>query len=138
MITKQYSYLPEEAKDIRISVFIEEQGFKEEFDELDNTAVHFVMYDDTVPVATCRILFNHDKQLFMIGRVAVIKEYRSKHVGSLIMFEAENYIKDIGGTCIAVSAQCRASEFYKKHGFVEQGEMYYEEFCPHILMIKNL
>lgn len=138
MITKQYSYLPESAKAIRTLVFIEEQGFKEEFDDKDNTAIHFVMYDDIVPVATCRILYDNENSRFMIGRVAVIKEYRAKRIGSLIMKEAENYIRDIGGKTIAVSAQCRTSAFYNKHGFIESGEMYYEEFCPHILMIKDL
>ena len=138
MITRQYSYLPEAAKDIRTAVFIDEQGFVEEFDDKDDTSVHFVMYDDTVPVATCRVLFDNDKQCFMIGRVAVIKEYRSKCLGSLIMVEAQNYIRSIGGKTVGVSAQCRASDFYKKHGFVEQGDMYYEEFCPHIFMKKEL
>ena len=32
-----YSELPDEAKAIRQAVFVEEQGFQEEFDELDNT-----------------------------------------------------------------------------------------------------
>ena len=35
MITKSYDTLPQCAKDIRINVFINEQGFQEEFDELD-------------------------------------------------------------------------------------------------------
>lgn len=138
MITRQYSYLPEAAKTIRLSVFIDEQGFEVEFDDIDNRAVHLVMYDDTVPVATCRIFYDNEKQAYIVGRVAVVKEYRSKHLGSLMMIEAENHIKNIGGKTIAVSAQCRVSDFYKKLGFSEEGEMYYDEFCPHILMKKEL
>ena len=131
MITKQYSYLPEEAKTIRLSVFIDEQGFDVEFDDKDDKAVHFVMYDDIVPVATCRIFYDNERKAYIIGRVAVVKQYRSKHLGSMIMVEAENYIKSIGGKNIGVSAQCRVSDFYKKLGYTEEGEMYYDEFCPH-------
>ena len=32
---KIYDQLPQEAKKIRIKVFMEEQGFKDEFDDLD-------------------------------------------------------------------------------------------------------
>ena len=138
MITKQYSYLPEEAKIIRLSVFIDEQGFDVEFDDKDDKAVHFVMYDDIVPVATCRIFYDNERKAYIIGRVAVVKQYRSKHLGSMIMVEAENYIKSIGGKNIGVSAQCRVSDFYKKLGYTEEGEMYYDEFCPHIFMRKTV
>ena len=138
MITKQYSYLPEEAKTIRLSVFIAEQGFDVEFDDKDDKAVHFVMYDDIVPVATCRIFYDNERKAYIIGRVAVVKQYRSKHLGSMIMVEAENYIKSIGGKNIGVSAQCRVSDFYKKLGYTEEGEMYYDEFCPHIFMRKTV
>ena len=138
MITKQYSYLPEEAKTIRLSVFIDEQGFDVEFDDKDDKAVHFVMYDDIVPVATCRIFYDNERKAYIIGRVAVVKQYRSKHLGSMIMVEAENYIKSIGGKNIGVSAQCRVSDFYKKLGYTEESEMYYDEFCPHIFMRKTV
>ena len=96
------------------------------------------MYDDIVPVATCRIFYDNERKAYIIGRVAVVKQYRSKHLGSMIMVEAENYIKSIGGKNIGVSAQCRVSDFYKKLGYTEEGEMYYDEFCPHIFMRKTV
>ena len=38
-----YSELPDEARAIRQAVFVEEQGFQEEFDDIDNTeAAHLV------------------------------------------------------------------------------------------------
>ena len=30
MVTENYNFLPDEAKEIRIKVFVEEQGFKQE------------------------------------------------------------------------------------------------------------
>ena len=42
---KIYEQLPQEAKDIRIKVFMEEQGFKDEFDDLDHECKHLVVFD---------------------------------------------------------------------------------------------
>ena len=37
---------------IRTAVFIDEQKFKEEFDETDKTCTHIVLYDNEKPIAT--------------------------------------------------------------------------------------
>lgn len=47
--------MPPEAEAIRRTVFIEEQAFVEEFDALDDLALHLVVYDDDVPVGTARV-----------------------------------------------------------------------------------
>lgn len=52
---KVYDYLPESAKFVRQTVFVEEQGFVNELDETDNIAMHIVLYDEKKPAATCRI-----------------------------------------------------------------------------------
>ena len=41
---KIYDQLPQEAKEIRIKVFMEEQGFKDEFDDLDDLCQHLVVF----------------------------------------------------------------------------------------------
>lgn len=41
---KIFDNLPQEAKDIRTAVFIDEQGFKNEFDGIDDTAKHILIY----------------------------------------------------------------------------------------------
>ena len=46
MNTKIFTTLPQEAKDIRIKVFMKEQGFENEFDEIDNLCHHIVAFDD--------------------------------------------------------------------------------------------
>ena len=40
MEIKIYNQLPDEAKEIRLEVFVKEQGFEEEFDDIDETAAH--------------------------------------------------------------------------------------------------
>ena len=43
MKIKVYDYLPQEAINIRTTVFSEEQGFKNEFDDIDKIATHIVL-----------------------------------------------------------------------------------------------
>ena len=38
--------LPEDALYIRTVVFVEEQGFRDEFDEIDKNCLHLIAYDD--------------------------------------------------------------------------------------------
>ena len=48
-----------DAKAIRQSVFVEEQGFEYEFDDIDETALHLVLYDENDnPCATGRLFFD--------------------------------------------------------------------------------
>ena len=54
MISKVYDTLPEEAAMIRRAVFMDEQGFVQEFDETDHLARHIVLFDGETPVAVCR------------------------------------------------------------------------------------
>ena len=121
---------------IRTAVFIDEQDFKDEFDETDKTCSHIVLYNNEKPVATCR--YYKGSENYHIGRVAIIKEYRGKHLGNMIMQIAENEIKSEGGKNIEVSAQVRVSDFYKKLGYEKVGEIYFDEYCEHIRMVKEL
>ena len=49
---KIYDQLPQEAKEIRIKVFMEEQGFKDEFDDLDDLCQHLVVFGNNQPIGT--------------------------------------------------------------------------------------
>ena len=138
MIIKKYNYLPEEASQIRIDVFVEEQGFCHEFDAVDDIAVHLVMFDESLPVAVCRYYWNEDKNSYAVGRIAVRKEYRGKEMGAKILSEAERQIKETGGQEVYLSAQVRAAGFYKKQGYSVSGEEYGDEHCPHVWMRKRL
>ncbi len=131
-----YDTLPDDAKKIREEVFVKEQGFQNEFDEIDGKAVHIVLYDENIPVAVCRLY--RENSAYVLGRLAVIKNYRGKNIGSLMLEEAEKYVREKGSNEIILHAQCRAAEFYKKSGFSEYGDVDYDEYCPHIHMRKLL
>ncbi len=132
-----YEKFPDCAKEIREAVFVKEQGFQHEFDSIDDTAVHLVMFDeDGKPAATCRVFWDEEMGSYAIGRLAVVKKYRGRNIGADMVREAERYVKRKGGKDIILHAQCRAKGFYKKMGFAEFGDIENDEGCPHIWMKK--
>lgn len=139
-----YETLTDLAREIRKKVFMDEQGFHHEFDEIDETAVHFVLFEDEClpgersAIATCRVFWNEEMNAYTLGRLAVLARSRGKNIGSILVKEVEKYVRLRGGTEIVLCAQCRATEFYGKLGFVEFGGIQAEESCPHIWMRKCL
>lgn len=120
-------------------MFVEEQGFQNEFDDIDNVATHFVMFDDNeVPIATCRAFFNEKENLYILGRIAVSKEHRGQNLGRSIIEEAEKHIKEKEGKEIRIHAQCRVVAFYEKLGYIPFGETDYDESRPHVWMKKEI
>lgn len=128
--------LPPEAKTIRRHVFMEEQGFQNEFDDHDAASWHIVAYDGDVPSATARA-YEADG-IYWIGRVAVEKKYRSRRVGAQLLQTLEEYITRLGAVEIHLDAQSRVVGFYQKLGYQICGEEHYDEFCPHKEMKKLL
>ena len=136
MDTKMYTTLPQEAKDIRIEVFMKEQGFENEFDDIDNISFHIVVFDEEKPIGTCRFFKENDH--YTIGRVAVLKEYRNQHIGNLLLESAEKEIKKLNGALIVVHAQVRVSPFYEKQGYIQFGQIDDDEGIPHMWMKKRI
>lgn len=136
IIFKVTNTLSEDEKMIRETVFIEEQKFKIEFDDTDDIATHIVMYIDNNPVGCCR-LYKRENE-YHIGRIAVLKPYRGKGDGEKILLEAEKVAKEKGADSISLSAQVRASGFYEKLGYKKHGEIYFDEYCEHIAMKKDI
>lgn len=142
MDIKTYNYLPEEARYIREDVFIKEQGFVDEFDDIDAEAVHLVLFEKGKAVATCRYFYSQEHSCYAIGRIAVQKEFRGKCLGAEILSTAEQMIKREfradGKITVGLSAQLQAEPFYQKQGYKRTGEEYLEETCPHVWMQKKI
>ena len=131
---KVFDYVPKEARDIREEVFIKEQGFLNEYDEIDNVATHFVIYKGEKPCGTLRIFTKEAPDIYFLGRLAVKKDLRGEGIGSKLVEYALNFVKKQGAKELILHSQLNATEFYKKLGFSEYGEIEYEEDCPHIYM----
>ena len=132
----KYDMKVQDALDIRLEVFVKEQGYVDEFDAIDDIATHFVAYKNKIPVATARLFFDKSVQKYHLGRVATLKEYRHFGVGSMMIKEIEKYLISINIHEVILGSQIIAKEFYKKNGFKEYGEIYLDEGQPHIMMIK--
>ena len=120
---------------IRKKVFVEEQGFHDEFDEIDKIAWHIIVYENERPLATGRLYI--DNATPHIGRVAVLRAERGRQLGKLIIAVLEKKARDMGYAKTELSAQLRVVEFYEKLGYAAEGDIYLDEDYPHIKMVKH-
>jgi predicted GNAT family N-acyltransferase len=141
-IEKQFfTGLNDDLRYIREVVFVEEQGFTDEFDDvyIDNISFHLLLCIEGKPVATGRLYQkNPFEDVYIIGRLAVLRDYRMLSLGSIVLANLEEKAKECGAISIELSAQCRVQGFYEKHGYRSIGDTYLDGDCPHILMIKNI
>lgn len=135
--SKFFDYLHDDARMIRQKVFVEEQQFHNEFEDRENECIHLVLYLDDKPVGTGR-MYEEGTDTFILGRIAILPNYRKKKLGSKIMQELENKASELGIKKLKLSAQVRAKGFYQTLGYQEHGEEYFDEYCPHITMLKEL
>ena len=125
-----------EVKEIRMSVFVDEQGFpaESEMDEYDVRAIHCLLYnDDHKPSATAR-LFIDDDGYWRIGRVAVLREMRGKQLGDLAMRMVLDKALQAGAKRFRLSSQKQAEGFYRLYGFEPTGEETDDCGVPHTEM----
>ena len=125
-----------DAIQIRNEVFVHEQGFQNEFDEIDDISLHFVLYDEKA-VGVCRLYYDTSKQAYILGRLAMLQSHRHLGYGSKLVQEVEKVVKKQGGTSIHLHAQCVAIPFYQRLGFIRYGEIDKDENCPHQWMKKK-
>lgn len=89
---------------VRANVFVIEQGFKVEFDDLDKVSWHLTVYDREEPIGAARIYKGEDG-VWQIGRICVLENYRGKHLGNQILSTCEEKIREL-----AKGPGCRSSE----------------------------
>ena len=125
----------ERASRIRFRVFVEEQRVPREIelDEHDDASLHAIAFEKDLPIGTARLLPDGH-----IGRMAVLKDWRRKGAGALMLTTLMKMAKLLGHKEIVLSAQKHAVPFYRKHGFAEEGAEYMEAGIPHRDMRRRL
>ncbi len=129
-----------DAFDVRHEVFVEEQGVDEdlEYDEHDETAVHFVAYDGGgEPIGAAR-LREYGDGVGKVERVAVLESRRRDGVGRALMAALEERAAAIGFETLKLHSQTRAAEFYRDLDYEQRGEEFEEAGIPHVEMRKSL
>lgn len=120
---------------IRQKVFIDEQQVpaEEEWDADDKKAIHFLGKEGNRPVACARLI--KDSQL---GRLAVLKDYRSHGWGGRLLRAAEQYLIEKKKTKLTLNSQANSYNFYFSNGYRSTDEMSWDANIPHIQMQKQL
>ena len=136
-----------DAAELRRKVFMEEQGFQNEFDAVDEDerTIHLSAYRDGQLIGCARVfpstlepgLETADGH-WVFGRLAVLPQHRGGGAGSRILAEAERLAADAGATEIHLHAQCSAQPLYVRAGYEAYGPIEYDEHVEHQWMMKRL
>jgi len=121
---------------IRTNVFINEQGvaIELELDGEDENAYHWLAIDDQQhAIATLRLLKNGH-----IGRMAVLKPYRNKGIGSALLNTAIDKARSLNLYETLLNAQTQALDFYRAAGFSVTGEEFMDAGIPHLHMQQKI
>jgi predicted GNAT family N-acyltransferase len=137
VIISDFQQQYEALRAVRNSVFIVEQQIPAalEYDDADLRCLHAVAWDGQKPVGTARLDVLEDGR---IGRVAVLKDYRRRGVGSLLMQELEQIARSRGLVRLWFHSQISAVPFYESLGYSTYGEEYLEAGIPHLSMEKRI
>lgn len=118
---------------IRALVYVEEQNcsLETEYDQHEDECEHFLLMLEREPVATARYRIV-DGKTGKIERIAVLKKHRKQGFGRRIVEHLTALLKDkVNLKKIIMHAQEYALPFYKKLGYLPQGESYMQANIPH-------
>jgi predicted GNAT family N-acyltransferase len=121
---------------IRELVFVREQGVPPELemDAEDAHCDHALAYaEDGLAVATGRLLPDGH-----IGRMAVLKAWRGKGVGALVLQALLERTRQRGHAYARLNAQLYAVGFYRRYGFEVAGAEFMEAGIAHVGMQRKL
>lgn len=120
------------AQGVRYDVFIVEQEVpvEMEWDEMDACSLHALALGEMgIAIGTGRLLPDGH-----IGRMAVRKEARRAGIGSALLLALMEAAMQRGDRSLLLHAQRHAEPFYRRFGFVREGEEFMEAGIPHVVM----
>ena len=136
IVTAGWNAAGERLRAVRRRVFVEEQNVPEalEWDDEDASSRHVMaVAPDGAAVGTGRLLRDGH-----IGRMAVLKEWRGRGVGSALLDHLLRLARVTGHEAVRLHAQTHAVGFYERHGFVPEGGEFMEAGIPHVVMVRYL
>lgn len=125
--------------DIRKKVFVQGQGVPEdiEIDEHEDRCVHFLLSLNGQKVSTGRLRKIND-EFIKFERIATLKEFRGYGIGAKLMCHMHEYcLKKFPEYLPIMHAQESAVGFYKKLGWTQMGDKFYEAGIAHYKMVFN-
>ena len=125
-------------RDIRESVFYDELGISKQelFDKNDESCDHFLIFDGQKVVGSVRVL--SIEKIAKLERMAILKDFRTKNYGRNCIFQLKEYYSTYGFSQIILDSIYSVREFYKKCGFIEEGDVFQRVGIDHIQMSLTL
>jgi len=138
--TGGWETLGEQAQTIRQAVFVQEQGIPAdlEWDAADQTAVHALARNRLGRAVGTGRLLAHAPGVAKIGRMAVLPGLRGAGVGRSLLDALARAARERGERALLLHAQRSAVGFYRRLGFVPDGEPFEEAGIPHQAMRRAL
>lgn len=153
----------EDAALVRRAVFMDEQGYENEFDQIDEapSCIHVTLYVDG-ELAGCSRVFPEELErmadseasaspacdmdegvaageTYIMGRVAVLSSMRRRSLASAIIEASDTCACDAGAKLIKLHAQEYVLPLYAKAGYTQIAPVDYEdEGQPHAWMAKRV
>lgn len=121
---------------VREQVFIVGQNVprEDEWDDLDASSRHVLARDAAGnPIGTGRLTPERK-----IGRMAVLADWRGRHVGEAILNLLIEQARALGYRTLEMHAQTHAVPFYEKFGFARYGDEFEECAIKHFNMRREL
>jgi predicted GNAT family N-acyltransferase len=117
-------------RSVRHAVFVLEQSVAKglDFDGSDSACRHALAFSEDDVVGTGRMLDGH------IGRIAVLKPWRGRGIGSALVQFFMDMAKQKGLDRVYLNAQLPAVSFYESLGFCKIGEVFMDAGIKHIRM----
>lgn len=121
---------------VRAEVFLIEQGITQvpDQDGADPDCEHVLVYVGRRIVGTARLQTLAEQGVVKVGRVALLKPYRGRGVGTRLMQNVQAHLdrRGLGGV---MNAQQYLEQWYSRLGWVRDGEPFTEAGLPHIRMV---
>ena len=135
IITTDWKQSRQELVHIRTRVFIKEQlvPAELEWDEFDEQSTHLLAFHDDNPIATARL-----KPDGQIGRMAVIRNYRNRGIGTKLLTKVLLQATNTDYSMVYLHAQNQAIDFYNKFNFIHNGTEFMDAGIKHRAMYKLL
>ncbi|MBI3903173.1 MAG: GNAT family N-acetyltransferase [Nitrosomonadales bacterium] len=114
---------------LRETVFMREQNVPAEleWDGLDEHCRHALALDAGGNAIGCGRITPDGH----IGRMAVLREWRGKRVGSALLEALLEYAHSQGYAQVVLNAQVQALPFYRRFGFEEEGDEFMDAGMAH-------
>jgi predicted GNAT family N-acyltransferase len=131
VITGPWADLGAAASAIRHEVFVVEQQVpvELELDACDAVSLHALALDGETALGTGRLLPDAH-----IGRMAVRRDARGAGIGSMLLQALMRQAQQRGDTAVVLHAQLSAVGFYRRHGYVPEGQVFMDAGIEHIAM----